>query len=69
MQKIDIHSGSKKLDRQLELAEEELGPEEFKLIRNFVVDRKIKGVSDLRLFRYVNILRIIRTWKDKPFKE
>ena len=66
----DIHNIEKALERQLKKLESESFCEENKqLIKRFARDLKIRGVSDFRINRYIQTLRIIHRWKDKPFRE
>ncbi|MBO8182416.1 MAG: tyrosine-type recombinase/integrase [Archaeoglobus sp.] len=52
------------------LEKENFCSEDKELIMRFTRDLKVKGISDYRISRYIQTLRIIHRWKaDKPFKE
>lgn len=66
----DIHKIKKALARQFEKLESEDFCEENKdLIKKFARDLKVRSVSDFRINRYIQTLRVIHRWKDKPFRE
>ncbi|RLI77651.1 hypothetical protein DRP04_11110 [Archaeoglobales archaeon] len=67
---LDIHRIERALERQFKKLESENFCEENKeLIKCFARDLKIRGVSDFRINRYIQTLRVLHRWKDKPFSE
>jgi site-specific recombinase XerD len=66
-----LHNVERVLRNQYDLLErEDFCSEDKELIRKFTRDLKVKGVSDYRISRYIQSLRVIHRWKvDKPFKE
>ena len=67
---VDIHRITRALKRQLKkLDDEPIHPENKELLYRFVRDLRIRGVSDFRINRYLQTLRVVLRWKNKPFKK
>ncbi len=65
---MDFHKGWQRLNKQLELLEKL--PEENKIVLQKFADHLIsEGISPLRILRYVQIMRMVSEWIDKPLRE
>ncbi len=65
---MDFHKGWQRLNKQLELLEKL--PEENKTVLQKFADYLIsEGISPLRILRYVQIMRMVSEWIDKPLGE
>ena len=70
MDDSSLHRINAKFIRQLEkLESENINEENKKLIKAFVHQLIARGVSKFRVLRYIQTLRVIHRWKNKPFKE
>jgi len=66
----DIHRIEQRLQKQYQkLERENFCNENKKLIKKFARDLKVRGVSVFRINRYIQTLRVVHRWKDKPFRE
>jgi site-specific recombinase XerD len=65
---MDFHKGWQRLNKQLQLLEKL--PVENKIVLQKFADYLIsEGISPLRILRYVQIMRMVSEWLDKPLKE
>jgi site-specific recombinase XerD len=66
----DLHKYEIRLHRQIEKVKQEPYCQENKdLILKFVRDLQIDGIKPPKILRYVQTLRKVQEWKDKPFTE
>jgi len=65
---MDFHKGWQRLNKQLELLEK-LPVENKTVLQKFADHLISEGISPLRILRYVQIMRMVSEWIDKPLRE